>query len=123
MDFTSTDLLDWLARADDEAVDALGFGVVQMDEHGLTQRYNAHESSQSGLPKSEVLHQHFFEKIAPCMNNLMVAGRFEESRQARAPLDTLIEYVLAFRSRVTPVKLRLLYSPQVPGHYLLIQRR
>ncbi len=64
----------------------------------------------------------FFDQIAPCMNNLMVAGRFAEARQTKAALDAVIEYVLAFRSAMAPVKLRLLYSPGIASHYLLIQR-
>lgn len=122
MEFTSPELLDWLERADDDAIDALSFGVVRMDEQGQATLYNSVESRQAGLPKAEVLNQEFFERIAPCMNNLMVAGRFAESRHASASLDTIIDYVLAFRSAVTPVKLRLLYSPSVACHYLLIQR-
>ncbi len=122
MEFTSPELLDWLERADDDAIDALSFGVVRMDEQGQATLYNSAESRQAGLPKAEVLNQVFFERIAPCMNNLMVAGRFSESRHAKASLDTIIDYVLAFRSGVTPVKLRLLYSPGVTFHYLLIQR-
>lgn len=122
MEFTSPDMLDWLAAANEEAIDALDFGVVQLDDQGIAQRYNDFESRQSGLSKAEVLKQNFFEEIAPCMNNLMVAGRFSESRQSSTPLDAVIDYVLAFRARVTPVKLRLIYSPRVSGHYLLIQR-
>ena len=122
MEFTSPEIFDWLERSDDEAVDALSFGVVRMDEHGQATLYNTYESRQAGLPKTEVLNQVFFEQIAPCMNNLMVAGRFAESRHAKSTLDTIIDYVLAFRSTVVPVKLRLLYSPGVACHYLLIHR-
>ncbi len=122
MEFTSPDILNWLETADDDAMDALDFGVIRIDPQGFTQRYNAFESREAGLPKADVLQQNFFEQIAPCMNNLMVAGRFSESRLSSTSLDTIIDYVLAFRSRITPVKLRLLYSPRINDHYLLIHR-
>lgn len=122
MEFASPEILDWLEHADEESIDTLAFGVVRLDQQGNAIRYNLHESLQSGLSKNEVLHQSFFELIAPCMNNLMVAGRFAECRQSGTPLDATIDYILAFRSAVTPVKLRLLYSPAVASHYLLIKR-
>lgn len=122
MEFTSPEILNWLEHSDDEAVDALSFGVVRIDEGGRATRYNAYESRQAGLAKAEVLDQVFFDQIAPCMNNRMVAGRFAESRQTESALDTIIDYVLAFRSAITPVQLRLLYSPSFTCHYLLIQR-
>ncbi len=34
MEFTSPEILDWLEQADDEALDALAFGVVRMNEQG-----------------------------------------------------------------------------------------
>ncbi len=74
MEFTSPEILDWLEQADDEALDALAVGVVRMNEQGQATRYNAFESRQAGLRRTEVLDQFFFEQIAPCMNNMMVGG-------------------------------------------------
>lgn len=122
MEFTSPDLLSWLKAAADDAVDALPFGVIGMDGNGLACLYSDYESQQARLPREQVLAQNFFEQVAPCMNNLMVAGRFADARRSSAPLDANIDYVLAFRSHITPVRLRLLYSPDMPLHYLLVQR-
>ena len=122
MEFASPEILDWLERSDEESTDVLAFGVVRMDQQGNATRYNLHESLQSGLSKNEVLNQRFFEHVAPCMNNLMVAGRFAECRRSGTSLDATIDYVLAFRSAAAPVKLRLLYSPGAASHYLLIKR-
>ena len=122
MDFTSPDLLNWLQFAKDDAIDALPFGVIAMDADGQTCVYSDYESRQSQLARNEVLNRRFFEQIAPCMNNLMVAGRFADARNSSAPLDAVIDYVIAFRAKVVQAKLRLLYSPGMSLHYLLIQR-
>ena len=122
MEFTSPGLLNWLYAVADEAVDALPFGVVGMDGDGRVCVYSVYESEQANLSRGEVIGRNFFEQVAPCMNNLMVAGRFADARRASTPLDAAIDHVLAFRSRITPSKLRLLYSPEISTHYLLIQR-
>ena len=93
-----------------------------MDTDGQVCVYSDYESRQSQLARDEVLNRRFFEQVAPCMNNLMVAGRFSDARLGSAPLDAVIDYVIAFRARVVQAKLRLLYSPGMSLHYLLIQR-
>jgi hypothetical protein len=52
-----------------------------------------------------------------CMNNFMVAQRFEDEDV----LDTVIDYVLTFRMRPTPVKLRLVRQWNLSRRYLLIR--
>ena len=96
--------------------------MIAMDVDGQTRIYSDYESRQAQLSRDEVLNRRFFEHVAPCMNNLMVAGRFADARQASVPLDAVIDYVIAFRAQVVEAKLRLLYAPGVSLHYLLIQR-
>lgn len=93
-----------------------------MDDRGRVCIYSVYESQQARLSGDDVIGRNFFEQVAPCMNNLMVAGRFADAMRASSSLDATLDYVLAFRSRITPAKLRLLYSPEIPMHYLLIQR-
>jgi len=115
--FANIGLSDF-AALDEHTLDRLPFGVVGMAATGIVDVYNATESKLAGLPRDTVLGTHFFSATAQCMNNFMVAQRFEDE----AEIDATIDYVLTFRMRPTPVKLRLLKGAGSPLRYVLIQR-
>jgi hypothetical protein len=56
--------------------------------------------------------------VGQCMNNFMVAQRFEDE----AEIDDIVPYVLTLRMRPTRVRLRLLASATSPRRYILIER-
>jgi len=88
----------------------------------VVQRYNAAESRLAGLSPDRVLGLPLFTTVAPCMNNYLVAQRFEEARERGEPLDDTIDYVLTLRMRPIKVKLRLLATPgQVLRHVLVLR--
>jgi photoactive yellow protein len=99
-------------------LDSLSFGVVGFAPDGIVEIYNATESRFAGLPAETVMGSSFFLSTAQCMNNFMVAQRFEDEPE----LDTIIDYVLTFRMRPTPVRLRLLKDAAASRSYLLIKR-
>ncbi len=99
-------------------LDALSFGVIGFSDSMIVEIYNATEASSAGLRPDAVLGQPFFLAIAMCMNNFMVAQRYEDE----PVLDAVIDYVLTFRMRPTPVRLRLIKRPDLRRHYLLIER-
>ena len=72
----------------------------------------------SGLDPSAVMGVPFFEAVALCMNNFLVAQRFEDEPE----LDAIVPYVLTLRMRPTKVRLRLLASASIPRRYVLIER-
>lgn len=110
--------LDELTAMDDAALDSLPFGVVGLDRHGVVEVYNATEASRAGLKQRNVIGAAFFDMIAQCMNNFMVAQRFEDEPQ----LDAIVPFVLTLRMRPTPVRLRLLAAPDGPRRYIMIER-
>ncbi len=122
MDIDAPDLGNWLDQTDDAQLNALPFGVIGMDADGKARRYSDYEAQMAGFDPRDVLGRHFFEEIGVCMNNGLVAKRFADAQAKGEPLDALIDYVIAFRSRRTPVKMRLLSLPTSPMRYLLIQR-
>lgn len=103
---------------DETEVDTLPYGVIGLDKDGIAEVYNATESALAGLPKSRVIGANFFDSIAQCMNNFLVAQRFADEPE----LDATIDFVLTLRMRPTPVKLRLLQSPSIMRHYVLVER-
>lgn len=102
----------------DEQRDALPFGVVGFAADTIVQTYNAIEARLSGLDPAGVVGVPFFEAVGQCMNNFMVAQRFEDEPE----LDAIVPYVLTLRMRPTKVRLRLLAAAEMPRRYVLIER-
>ncbi|MEG8021384.1 phosphonate transporter [Sphingomonas aerolata] len=102
----------------DEDRDTLPFGVVGFNADTLVQVYNATEARMSGLDPATVMGVPFFDAVAQCMNNFMVAQRFEDEPE----IDDIVPYVLTLRMRPTRVRLRLLATPGIARRYILIER-
>ena len=117
MTFDDVSIIEMLSTMDEAALDGLPFGAVGLDSENMVELYNAHEERYSGLPRGIVVGRHFFSDVAPCMNNYMVAERLAE-----ALLDVTLPYVLTFRMRPTPVRLRLLRASEAPRRWVLVAR-
>ena len=98
--------------------DALPFGVVGFEANTIVQVYNATEARMSGLDPATVMGVPFFDAVAQCMNNFMVAQRFEDEPE----LDDVFPNVLTLRMRPTKVRMRLLATAKTPRRYILIER-
>lgn len=120
--FEQADLLNELPNTTQDQLDALEFGVIGFGAEGLVRQYNRFESAVSGLSPQRVLGAHLFSAVAPCMNNFIVAQRFEDAAAAGDTLDDTIAYVLTLRMRPTRVRLRLLAHPAYPMRYVLVER-
>ena len=107
-----------LCIMDAARLDRLPFGVVGLSPDGLVEVYNQTEARLAGLNRDDVLGTSFFLSVAQCMNNFLVAQRFDDEEE----IDAIVAYVLTFRMRPTPVRLRLLKRADHPRRYLLIQR-
>jgi len=98
--------------------DVLPFGVIGFDKETIVETYNATEAQMAGLDPAQVVGAPFFQSTAQCMNNFMVAQRFEDEPE----LDAIIPYVLTLRMRPTRVRMRLLASSGAARRYILIER-
>lgn len=107
-----------LARMDPAERDRLPYGVVGLDHQGIVVVYSAAEARMAGLERDSVIGTAFFEAVAQCMNNFMVAQRFEDETE----LDEILPYVLMLRMRPTPVRLRMLSTASEPLDFILIER-
>lgn len=117
MTFDDAAITEMLDALDEAALDELVFGAVGLDRENIVDRYNAHEVRSSGLSKDRVVGRHFFFDVAPCMNNYLVGERLDEEA-----LDITLPYVLTFRMRPTPVRLRLLHAAGSARRWVLIDR-
>jgi photoactive yellow protein len=121
--FDQPDLGQRLAALTDEQLDDAAFGIIGFDDATVVQQYNRFESQAAGLSPQSVVGQPFFTSVAPCMNNFMVAQRFDDAQADGASLDETISYVLTLRMRPTKVRLRLLALPGAATRYVLVQRQ
>lgn len=120
--FEQEGLMPIIAKASKTELDEMNFGVIGFDDVGLVQRYNLFESKLAGLRAQNVIGSHLFTNVAPCMNNFMVAQRFEDAREHSTSLDSIIDYVLTLRMRPLKVKLRLLSHPDQPIRFIVVLR-
>ncbi len=120
--FGQSDLLARLEKMDASELDMLEFGVIGFDADTHVSRYNSHESKMAALSPQRVLGKPLFTTVAPCMNNFLVAQRFEDAATEGSALDATIDYVLTLRMRPVKVKLRLLAEPGATARYVLVQR-
>jgi photoactive yellow protein len=120
--FNQPDLLSAIDAEAAEGLDQLDFGVIGFDAETAVTHYNAFESQAAGLSPQRVLGQPLFTLVAPCMNNFLVAQRFEDAAESGTALDDTIDYVLTLRMRPIKVKLRLLAGAQRGTRYVLVQR-
>jgi photoactive yellow protein len=123
LSFSAPGLHGRLASLNNEQLDQLDFGVIGFDADARVQRYNAFESQAAGLSPQRVIGEPLFTNVAPCLNNFMVAQRFEDAAFDAAELDDTIDYVLTLRMRPVKVKLRLLAAPGSDKRYVLVQRK
>ena len=115
--FDSPTLIEHLEALDGPGLDALPFGVIAMDTAGMVTAYNRFEAALSGLSPERVLGRSFFDTVAPCTNNFMVAHRYE----TEPSLDSVIDYVFTLRMRPRKVQLRLLKRPGAKAMYLAVR--
>ena len=120
LNFNQSNLHAELSALDVAELDKLDFGVIGFDGENIVRRYNTFESKSAGLSPARVLGLSLFDVVAPCMNNFMVAQRFEDAITNGVALDATIDYVLTLRMRPVKVQMRLLASPDSTMRYVLV---
>ena len=122
-DFTDTQLFTHLSQASDAALDALAFGVIGFNETGAITRYNRFEAEVTGLNQARQIGKDLFTEVAQCMNNYLVAQRFDDALDNHESLDATLDYVLTWRMKPSQVQLRLLAEPTSTTRYIALTPR
>lgn len=124
LEFDQPGLLRHLSEMDDEALDQLPFGVIGFgkEPEAIVTRYNAFERQGSGLDRARVVGLPLFSVVAQCMNNYLVAQRFDDAVAGDQELDATLEFTFTLRMKATPVRLRLLSSPEYATQLIAVLR-
>jgi photoactive yellow protein len=113
--FGGPDIAAQLNCMSDVELDALPFGVIEMNHQFKVLRCNATQARRSKLPPDRVVGQHFFRDVAPWGNNRQVAKRYQLDS-----LDETIPYMVSLNLQPKPVTLRMLKPPYNERMYLLV---
>lgn len=105
--FDDPNLAEHLIQASEKMLNDASYGIVEVDASGAVVFYNDTESDFSGLDAEEVLGRNFFTSVAPCSNNRLFHGRFQNNRDSDA-FDEQFSYTLTYRVSPTLVNVRLL---------------
>jgi len=121
LEFKADGVGEQLRHASEEELNEAPFGIIRLDDDGGVEFYNHYESALSGIDPSEAVGTNFFTRLAPCSNNQLFQGRFEEGvRKDR--LDERFTYTFTYKMRPTLVDVRL-YRDEAGQNWVLIHKR
>lgn len=112
-----------LPRLSAHELDALDFGVVQVDDAGLIRQYNRYESEMAGVAPAEAIGRNFFTEVAPCTNNNLLYGRFKKGLAAGEPLDFQLAYTFTYKMRPTNVQIRVFRDAASQTNWIAVRKR
>lgn len=106
-----------LSCMSDSELNALPFGVIEMNHQFKVLRYNSAESRHSRLPPDRVIGQNLFRDVAPWANNQRIARRYRLDS-----VDETMQYAVSLDMQQQAVTLRILKPGYSERMYLLVNR-
>jgi len=105
-----------------EVIDALPYGVIQLDDAGVVLLYSRWESEFTGFAVENVEGKSFFSQVAPCTHNMLVMGAFLRGVR-EGVLDEEIDYTFTYRMEPRLVRLRLLRHQATQTNWITVKAR
>ena len=118
LETTSRMLAPVLDRLTAEDLDALPYGIVQLDRDGRVLSYNRAEAENVGVMPRPI-GQHFFRQVAPSANVPEFHGRFLDGLDA-GRLDDTFFFTFSCALRPRRVLIRQYYSPRTDSVWLFV---
>lgn len=118
-----TPVLENLAQLSAQEADALPYGLIVLDAHGVVAGYNAAESRLSGLPRSRVVGRNFFRHVAPCTRVRGLGELYGRMVETGEPESTQLDFVFRFPGGERPVFIVMAYVAAIGRGLLLIDPR
>jgi photoactive yellow protein len=120
--FVAEETLSRLGSLTRQDADALDHGAIKLDDDGIILLYNRYESELSGLGVAHTEGRKFFTQVAPCTNNRLFYGRFQEGIEDNE-LDVEFSYTFTYRMRPTLVRIMLRRDPETRTTWVFVKRR
>ena len=122
MSFVPQTLLQILPTLSRDLADAQPFGVVRVDDAGVVQLYNRWESALAGVAPADAEGRNFFTQVAPCTNNRLVYGKFQDGLRS-GRLDTEFHYTFTYKMKPTNVAIRLYRDVPTSTNWIFVGLR
>lgn len=119
--FGTDDIDNVLATLQNEDLDSLAFGAIQLDADGTILSYNAAEGEITGRDPDAVRGQNFFTEVAPCTNTDEFYGKFKAGVESGS-LNSLFEYVFDYKMQPTKVQVHMKKALQGDSYWVFVKR-
>lgn len=109
LDTTTRMLAPFLDRLTDEELDAIPYGVIQLNAEGRVLSYNRAEAIETGWAHERPISRDYFSDVAPSSFVAEVFGRYVEAFSTHA-LDEMFRFTFTHGMLPRTVCLRMYYS-------------
>lgn len=113
--------LERIRSMSDEELDALPFGLIQVDENGIIRGYNAYEARAAGLAAESVIGLPFAD-VAPCTTVKEFASRIDEAAQDPGR-SVVLRFRFPRRTATSIVSIRLFKDPESGLLWIFVSQR
>jgi len=114
------DLIEQIGRLSVTEVDALPFGVIELDIDGTIVRYNRYEEYFASRSREEVIGKNFFKDVAPCTRVQKFYGAFQVGVEQKK-LNEVFDFTFKFSAGPRGVRIRMIYSESPrPGIWIFV---
>jgi len=120
--FVPSDVLSGISSMGPSKLNSLDFGVVQVDDSGVIEFYNRYESKMAGVDPSIAEGGNFFTEVAPCSNNRLFRGRFEDG-VASGQLDETFSYTFTYKMKPTLVDVHLYRDGASQTNWIFVKKQ
>ena len=109
--FNDQDIRKMLGQVDQEKIDTMAFGAVELDGGGKILRYNMAEGEIVGRKPADVIGKNFFDEVAPCTKSPEFYGLFTEI--VKTNRDTFSKFQFVFDYKMQPTKVSVMMARSV----------
>ncbi|MBF5041488.1 PAS domain-containing protein [Aggregicoccus sp. 17bor-14] len=102
-------------------LDALPFGMIQLDRTGRILKFNRTEANLARINQERQLGRNFFDDVAPCTKVREFYGRFQEGLEKRSLYETF-GFVFKFDHGWRNVAITMMYSEKTDSVWVLVSQ-
>ncbi len=109
LDTTTRMLAPFLDRLTDDELDAVPYGVIQLNAEGRILSYNRAEADDTGWGLQRPIHRDYFSEVAPSAFVAEIFGRYVEAFSSHH-LDDVFRFTFSHGLLPRTVLIRMYYS-------------
>lgn len=122
MSFVTAEIDSKLGALSRDEADLADFGIVKVDDEGKIELYNHYEAELAGVTPAAAEGRNFFTEIAPCTNNKLFFGRFQNG-VAAGELDAEFNYTFTYKLRPTNVGIHMKRDKATDTNWIFVKKK